>query len=67
VAFRGRIGIIEVDSLYHSGRAAADKTKDHIYENGGVAYVDRWVVEDTNGDEDLDRFVDRFLGRLAER
>lgn len=67
VAYRGRVGVIEVDGPHHAGRSAADKSRDRTYEDCGVAYVDRWVVEDTIGDEDLDMLVERFLRRLSER
>jgi hypothetical protein len=65
VAYKNRVGIIQVDGSTHQGRAAADKTKDRFFEDCGIAYVDRWVVEDTTDDAVLDDLVERFLGRLA--
>jgi hypothetical protein len=41
VAYKGRVGIIEVDGASHQGRAAADKTRGHFFEDSGMAYVDR--------------------------
>lgn len=65
VAYRGRAGIVEIDGSTHQGRAAADHSRDRFFEDCGVAYVDRWTVEDTNDDAALDELVDRFLLQLA--
>lgn len=65
IAYKGRVGIVEIDGPTHQGRAAADKSRDHFFENSGVAYVDRWAVEDSTDDATLDEHVERFLKRLA--
>lgn len=64
VAFGGKCGLIEVDGASHSNRWAADKSKDSIYEDCGIAYIARIPVEDTNDPGAVDLFVDRFLKRL---
>jgi hypothetical protein len=65
VAYKGRVGVIEVDGASHQGRAAADQTRDRFFEDSGMAYVDRWPVEDTTDERALDTLVARFLLRLS--
>lgn len=65
IAYKGRVGIVEIDGPSHQGRAAADKSRNHFFENSGVAYVDRWAVEDSTDDATLDEHVERFLKRLV--
>lgn len=64
VTHRGRAGIIEVDGPHHSGRAAADHSRDGFLTDAGITLVERVVVEDTTGDLELAAFVERFLSRL---
>lgn len=64
VTFGGRCGIIEVDGGSHANRWAADKTKDAIYEDCGIAYISRIPAEDTSDPASVDSFIDRFLKRL---
>jgi hypothetical protein len=47
VTYKNRVGVIEVDGPHHRQRWAADNTKDNLYEDAGVAYVQRITVEDT--------------------
>lgn len=64
IAYKGRVGVIEVDGPTHRGRAATDKSRDRLVENHGIAYVDRWTVEDADSEDDLEKLIKRFLLRL---
>jgi hypothetical protein len=39
--------------------------RDRFFEDSGIASIDRWVVEDTTDDAELDALVERFLRKLA--
>jgi very-short-patch-repair endonuclease len=67
VTHRGRVGAIEIDGPRHSGRAAADHSRDAFLFDAGLAIVERLPVEDTTDDATLDRLVERFLARLLTR
>jgi hypothetical protein len=56
---------LETDGPTHQGRAAADKSRDHFFENSGAAYLDRSAVEDSTDDATLDEHVERSLKRLV--
>lgn len=64
VTYGGKCGVIEVDGYSHQKRYAADKTKDSLYEDAGVAYIARINVEDTEDTASVDVFIGRFLDRL---
>lgn len=66
VTFRGRVGIIEVDGASHAGRAASDKSRDRIFEDAGVAYVERLYAEDITDEDTAYEYVARFLRKLAQ-
>jgi hypothetical protein len=66
ITYRGRAGVIEVDSIYHRGRRDFDKSKEKLLEDAGIAYVDRVSAEDCDDSSALDQVVSRFLDRLAE-
>jgi hypothetical protein len=66
VAYRGRCGMIAVDGDSHHGRWQSDKSKDDLYENSGIRYVNRIAVEDTNDAHLVDKFVERFLFQLLK-
>lgn len=63
IAYHGRIGVIEVDGYHHASRAAADRTRDRLLEDGGFGRVDHITAEDAEGPE-AQFFVERFLHRL---
>ena len=65
VMYRGRVGVIEVDGGAHHGRWAADRTRDRLLEDAGVAYVDRIPVEEARDPAEVRAFLDRFLFRLS--
>jgi hypothetical protein len=66
-AYQGRVGAAEVDGRYHADaqRWAADKSKDDLLRDAGVALVERIVVEDTSDRTTPDLIIRRFLRRLA--
>lgn len=65
VAYRGRVGMIEVDGPHHRGRAAADHSRDSLLADAGITHVERIVVEETSVEVELDLMVERFLQRLV--
>lgn len=65
IVYKGRAGVIEVDGPNHRARAAADQSRDRLFEDHGVARVDRIVAEDTEDSDALDALVGRFLDKLA--
>lgn len=65
VTYRGRCGVIEVDGPGHRGKWASDRSRDQLLEDGGVAYVLRVTVEETEEPDTLRALIDRLLGRLA--
>jgi len=66
VVYRGRCGVIEVDGATHSGKHAADRSRDRLLEDAGMARIDRIDVQDAERPDEADRFVRRFLRRLIE-
>ena len=67
VVHGGRVGAIEVDGPYHKGRAADDHKRKTLFRSAGVRLIERIDVDDTNDPQLLDRFVSRFLARLANQ
>lgn len=64
VTHQRRVGMIEVDGPHHYGRAAADHSRDSLFNDAGMSYVERVVVEDSASEAEMDTFVERFLQRL---
>ena len=65
VTYKGHAGIIELDGPHHNGRAAFDKSRDHLYLDSGVAFVDRIPVEVLNDPTELTQHLMRFLRRMT--
>jgi hypothetical protein len=65
VAHHGRAGIIEVDGASHYGRSCADRSRDRLLEDAGIAYVDRLSAEEASNHLEAEVFVRRFLARLS--
>lgn len=67
VTYRGRVFGIEVDGPHHArtGRYVADRSKDLLFEDGGLLFVRRIAVEDTNAPRDVDAFLLNCLSRLT--
>ncbi|MER5823041.1 hypothetical protein ABT086_12400 [Streptomyces mirabilis] len=66
VAYRGRVGVLEIDGPNHRARRAMDTTRDHLLRDAGIAYVDRIPVEAIENPEELSTTLKRFLRRLSE-
>ncbi|MEV5175056.1 hypothetical protein AB0L10_29140 [Streptomyces flaveolus] len=66
VAYKGRVGILEIDGPHHNARRALDVTRDHLMHDSGIAYVDRVPVEALENPAELQQVIDRFLRRLGE-
>jgi hypothetical protein len=67
VAYRGRVGLIEVDGASHRHKYAGDKSRDQLFEVAGIAWVRRIDAQDTEAVEEVDAFIASFLRKLAER
>lgn len=57
---------VEVDGPHHRGRLAAEQSRDRLFMEAGVMFVDRLCVEDTTDSDGLDRFVSSFLARMKK-
>ncbi|MFF3442098.1 hypothetical protein [Streptosporangium sp. NPDC002721] len=66
VTYKGRAGIIEIDSLYHKGRRDHDKSRESLLEDAGISVVERIGVEDVDKVDELEATIKRFLHRLAK-
>lgn len=66
VAYKGRVGILEIDGPHHNARRALDVTREHLMHDSGIAYIDRVPVEALENRAEIERVIDRFLRRLAE-
>jgi hypothetical protein len=66
VTYKGRAGVIEIDGPHHNARRALDTTRDHMWLDAGVAFVDRILVETLSNPRELEAVLKRFLKRLAE-
>ncbi|GAA4593706.1 hypothetical protein GCM10023194_58660 [Planotetraspora phitsanulokensis] len=66
VTYKGRAGIIEVDSKYHKGRRDHDKSRESLLEDAGVSIVERVGVEDVDNADELEATIRRFLHRLTK-
>jgi hypothetical protein len=66
ITYRGRVGIIEVDGIYHRGPRSRsdDNSRERLIRNAGVRQIDRIDVQDTTTKEDVEKFVIDFLKHL---
>ncbi|KQS68901.1 hypothetical protein [Modestobacter sp. Leaf380] len=64
IAYRGRVGVIEVDGPKHHGRFGADAQRDRLLQNAGVRLVAHILVEDLRSRESVETLVRDFLRRL---
>jgi len=67
ITYRNKVGIIEVDGPRHHGRAAADKSRDHLLMKAGIKYVGRIVVEDVKSKPEAIKWVEDYLKILSDR
>lgn len=65
VVHKNRAGVIEVDGASHSGRAAADRSRDRLLEDAGICYVDHLDAESASDPNECVLFVERFVERLV--
>ena len=65
VVHKKRAGVIEVDGATHFGRAAADRSRDRLFEDAGVCDVDHLDAESADDPVECGRFVERFVERLV--
>jgi hypothetical protein len=66
VTYRRRVGVLEIDGPQHNARRAMDMSRDSLWLDTGVAYVDRITVEALMNPRELGTFLRKFLKRLAE-
>lgn len=64
VFYKGKAGIIEVDGSVHHKKWSSDRSRDRLFEDAGISYVDHIDTTDTEGPQ-VDQFVERFLRRLG--
>jgi hypothetical protein len=67
VAYRGRVGMIEVDGASHRQKWSNDKSRDQLFEDAGIFCVRHIEAEFTDDPRKVDEFIDRFLRKLGER
>ncbi|MET7738896.1 hypothetical protein [Streptomyces sp. NPDC005385] len=65
ITYRGYAGVIEIDGPHHKGHAGRDHSRDRLFMNAGVRYVDRLNVEEVSSRVEVEKFVDGFLARLT--
>ncbi|WP_329297986.1 hypothetical protein OG410_04930 [Streptomyces sp. NBC_00659] len=65
ITYRGYSGVIEIDGPHHKGHAGRDRSRDRLFLNAGVKYVDRLNVEEVSSRAEVEKFVDGFLTRLT--
>ena len=66
VTYKKRVGVLEIDGPQHNARRAMDMSRDNLWLDTGVAYVDRITVEALANPRELEAFLRKFLKRLAE-
>jgi very-short-patch-repair endonuclease len=62
IVYKGRVGVLEVDGAYHTGRAADDHKRDLFFEQSGI------FVKHFNGDDvrsNVKLVVETFLKLLT--
>lgn len=67
VAYRGRVGMIEVDGASHRQKWSNDKSRDQLFEDAGIFCVRHIEAEFTDDARKVDEFIERFLRKLGER
>ena len=66
LTYKKRAGVLEIDGPHHNARRAMDMSRDSMWLDSGVAYVDRITVEALANPKELEAFLRKFLKRLAE-
>jgi len=66
IAYRGRVGIVEVDGTTHK-KYADDKSRGVTLEDSGFILIMRLDVADVANPRQAEAFVDRFLLRLQRQ
>lgn len=66
MTYKKRVGVLEIDGPQHNARRAMDMSRDNLWLDTGVAYVDRITVEALANPRELEAFLRKFLKRLAE-
>lgn len=66
VTYKRRAGVLEIDGPHHNVRRALDVTRDHMWLDAGVAFVDRIPVEALSDPEELEASLRKFLRRMTE-
>lgn len=66
VTYKKRAGVLEIDGPHHNARRAMDMTRDSLWLDAGVAFVDRIPVEALSDPRELDSSLKKFLKRLSE-
>lgn len=66
VTYKKRAGVLEIDGPHRNVRRAMDTSRDHLWLDAGVAFVDRIPVETVSDPRELEAAIRRFLKRLAE-
>lgn len=66
VTYKKRAGVIEIDGPHHNVRRALDATRDHLWLDAGVAFVDRIPVEALSDPKELEASLRKFLRRMTE-
>jgi len=66
VTYKRRVGVLEIDGPDHNARRAMDMSRDSIWLDSGVAYVDRITVEAVTNPKELELFLRKFLKRVEQ-
>jgi hypothetical protein len=66
VTYKRRAGVLEIDGPHHNVRRALDVTRDHLWLDAGVAFVDRIPVEVLSDPKELQACLTKFLRRMTE-
>lgn len=66
VTYKRRAGVLEIDGPHHNARRALDATRDHLWLDAGVAFVDRIPVEVLSDPKELEASLRKFLRRMTE-
>lgn len=66
VTYKGRAGVLETDGPHHNARRAMDTSRDHLWLDAGIAFVDRVPAEALSDAEELTAVLRRFLKRLGQ-
>jgi hypothetical protein len=66
VTYKRRAGVLEIDGPHHNVRRALDVTRDHLWLDAGVAFVDRIPVEVLSDPKELEASLRKVLRRMTE-